>query len=185
MFSAAANVIFYSVETLYKLWGDCQVGPRFPVLALFTNHNVFHPPQSPHLHLFIQPVVQRRPLAPLPHTAFCYMCYIVQSDCLIIRMSLFLQSPVLQQSVIHPLRAVSGFTDMFHLELCSLFLTTLKRQMYLPTSRNVQVSDAALRGQTPHNEMWHKNQCGGLNTLKCENVSTGSQKCTFKCKFAK
>lgn len=45
---AAANLIFYSVETLYRLRGDCQVSPRFPVLALFTNHNVFT-----HLHLFI------------------------------------------------------------------------------------------------------------------------------------
>lgn len=44
-----------------RLWGDCQVGPRFPVLALFTNRNVFRPLASLHLHLFIQAVAQRHP----------------------------------------------------------------------------------------------------------------------------
>lgn len=58
------------MNTLYRLQGGCQVGPRFPVLALFTNRNVFHLPPPLHLHLFIHPVVQRHPLTPLPLKCF-------------------------------------------------------------------------------------------------------------------
>lgn len=54
------------VETLQRLEGDCQVGPRFPVLVLFTNRNVFHPPSSLHLHIFTHPALLRYPLAPHP-----------------------------------------------------------------------------------------------------------------------
>lgn len=73
VFSAAANHIFFCAATVYRLWGGCQVGPRFPVLALFTNHNVFHLPSSLHPHLIAQTVVEQSdiyPLTPLPHTYF-------------------------------------------------------------------------------------------------------------------
>lgn len=52
----------FSVEwKLYGLQGDCKVGPRFPVMALFTNHRV--PPTSIiwFFFLFTCPVVQSCP----------------------------------------------------------------------------------------------------------------------------
>lgn len=75
-FSSLLQLTLFSTarKHLYRLCEvDCQVNPRFPVLALFTNHNVFHPPPSLHLHLFIQPMVQRHPLTPLPHR--CYVLH--------------------------------------------------------------------------------------------------------------
>lgn len=61
----AGYFIFYIAKPSYKLRGDCQVGPRFPVLALFINHNVFHPPPS---HLVAQVAAGRYPSTPHPHT---------------------------------------------------------------------------------------------------------------------
>lgn len=65
-FSLTSDLLLCRVETLQRREGDCQVGPRFPVLVLFTNRNVFHPPPSLHLHLFTHPALLRYPLAPLP-----------------------------------------------------------------------------------------------------------------------
>lgn len=65
-FSLTSDLQLCRVETLQRLEGDCQVGPRFPVLVLFTNRNVFHPPSSFHLHLFTHLVLLSYPLAPLP-----------------------------------------------------------------------------------------------------------------------
>lgn len=77
-FPPASNLIFYS-GNIVETSGDCQVGPRFPVLALFTDHNVFHPPPSLHLHLFIHPAVLTYPLTPLPLT--CFLMYELSNTC--------------------------------------------------------------------------------------------------------
>lgn len=44
------------------------MGPRFPVLALFTNRNVFHPPSSPLPHLVADTAANRYPLTPFLQT---------------------------------------------------------------------------------------------------------------------